>query len=482
MAPQVTDVSEAFDVIGNFGRSQWLTVVPVGLGGNIHIAFLMCLGIFTQYENKPGDGVIIDSAYEEFQFTPLQSQTITSCVMAGVLLGNFFIGKITDTRGRRAVALVLIPVSIFIAVLSTIFTVNWQTYAFFRLIMGIAMGGLTVSVAVLSFELVGTAYWGYIGIANAAAFGLAIAILAQIARVFTSWRLLTLVLTIPNLYLVYFLYICPESPRWLYSVGRVEEAERILRDMGMQNGVARGELDRIHLRRRPSSSSTGADTIADIFKSRPVVTRLFVLVICWFSNSLVYYGLTLGAGDLGENIYESTTFAGLSELPGYVICLMTMEHAYFGRRRSSILYLAVCAVCAGAIDVFSFDGSLKMVLALTAKMLISATFALVYPYTCELFPTSIRSVTLGWCSMCARVGGIVAPFTASLGQIIFKNDDNAGFFVYATFGMISAVLCVILPETLNKGLKDTIADLERTTRRRSVQRTSPEEGQALLEQ
>ena len=43
------------------------------------------------------------------------------------------------------------------------------------------------------------------------------------------------------------------------------------------------------------------------------------------------------------------------------------------------------------------------------KFFIAATFAVIYVYAAELFPTVVRQVGVGSSSMCARVGGLIQP-------------------------------------------------------------------------
>ena len=50
---------------------------------------------------------------------------------------------------------------------------------------------------------------------------------------------------------------------------------------------------------------------------------------CRFVCSLVYYGLTLSAGDLGGNIYANLALSGLIEIPSYPVCIYLINQRWW---------------------------------------------------------------------------------------------------------------------------------------------------------
>jgi hypothetical protein len=51
---------------------------------------------------------------------------------------------------------------------------------------------------------------------------------------------------------------------------------------------------------------------------------------------------------------------------------------------------------------------------MTGKFFIAGSFAIIYNYTTELFPTVVRNTALGASSMCARISGALTPFITLL--------------------------------------------------------------------
>lgn len=104
---------------------------------------------------------------------------------------------------------------------------------------------------------------------------------------------------------------------------------------------------------------------------------------------------------------------------------------------------------------------LIVVLAMCGKLAITASYGTIYIFSAEQFPTVIRNVGMGTASMCARVGGILAPYINLLSDV-WKPFPMIVFGVMAFAG---GLLSLFLPETLNKTLPETIEDGERFGKR-----------------
>ena len=91
------------------------------------------------------------------------------------------------------------------------------------------------------------------------------------------------------------------------------------------------------------------------------------------------------------------------------------------------------------------------------QMFCANCFTYSYSYTRELFPTSLRSSTMGFASAMARVGSMVSSSIAPLEEI----NVLIPFLVYGVISFIGAVLCVwINPETKDLNLPDTLEEAE----------------------
>ena len=81
-----------------------------------------------------------------------------------------------------------------------------------------------------------------------------------------------------------------------------------------------------------------------------------------------------------------------------------------------------------------------------------------YIYSSELFPTVVRNMGMGACSMSMRMGSMVAPFIANFAVTI----PWLATIVFGVAPISAALVCILLPETKGTALPDSINEVEET--------------------
>ena len=291
-------------------------------------------------------------------------------------------------------------------------------------------------------------------------FALSIAILGILAYFIRDWRSLTIATCLPAVFGLFVFPMIPESPRWLASQGRTDEAEEILHKVAVENGLG----DRhVTLRQRKQTSNADSSRrtygIVDLFMNKNTCVITCVMILSWFVNSHVYYGLSLNVKNLGGNMYANFIFAGLVEIPSYMLSVILLS--WLGRRKSLFFFMMgtalSCWTCMNLQRHEVTNAAWLSAMAMLGKFCISASFAVIYVYTSELFPTVIRNVALGTTTVASRLGGISCPFVVLLGE----QSKSLPMFVFAFLSLVAGMAGLKLPETKGQPMPETMEDLEK---------------------
>lgn len=389
----------------------------------------------------------------------------SSFYFGGVLMGVLAFGHLSDRYGRKKLYLTGLALDITFGVTSGL-APSYQLFAASRFLVGIMNGGMSLVAFVLLNEYVGTSYWAVTGSLGSLFFAAGISVYAVMGYFIHSWRMLALVTNLQGVLLFVLSVFIPESPRWLYAQGRLSEAEDVLYLIAKRNHKQKCTVSLKPPLDRRDRQTVGA---LDLFCHRILLKRTLVMMYSWFVCSLVYYGLTLNVGNMGGNLYVNLALSGIAELPSYPICIYLIGRKWSGRRRtlSGFLFLGgiACLIIMFLPEkqeagLFAYVNSRS--LSLLGKMTISAAFNIVYIYSSELYPTVVRNIGMGMCSVAARIGGIIAAFIPSLKSLQWALP----FIVFGVAGLSAGVLNLLLPETLNTPLPETISDLNAGSYRR----------------
>lgn len=280
-----------------------------------------------------------------------------------------------------------------------------------------------------------------------------------------GWRIAQLLTALPIVMLLWWRRSLPESPRFLLQHARDTEAEEVVANLERRVEKATG-------RPLPPVSDEADGVVTDTPKvtlvralrflwSPAMARRTAVIWLIWFVITFSYYGffswiptLLVQRGITVTRSFEFSLVIYLAQIPGYFSAAWLSER--LDRKNTIALYLTGSAVSAFWLSQTSTPVAITVAGAVLSFFL-NGTYAGVYAYTPELFPTWIRATGTGLASAFGRVGSILAP------TIIGLSAASLGFA--GVFGMTTAVLVVGVVCVLVFGLATTGRSLEDLTER-----------------
>ncbi|XP_043073918.1 organic cation transporter protein [Puntigrus tetrazona] len=389
----------------------------------------------------------------------------------------YVFGAMADRYGRRFAMLLSLALQTVFGVAAA-FAPNFPVYVTLRFIIGMTISGVIINAFVLGTEWTCTQRRMLAGIFTDYFFGFGYMLLAGVAYLIRDWRKLQLAISAPGFLFIFYIWVLPHSARWLLVNNRNEEAIDLLRKAAMVNG--RTLPPTVQVEQYESPQGRSQYTAVDLLRTPQMRKRALILFYIWFVNVLVYYGLSLGVSDLGADLYLTQFMFGLVEIPARSLVLVLLPCS---RRIPLSVFLAVGgSACLLTLTVSADSAHILTALAMVGKFGITASFAIIYIYSAELFPTVLRQTGIGVSSMFARMGGVLAPLINLLG----RHTPFVPMVIFGSTPLLAAVLALALPETANKPLPDSIHDTERSALKydgqipvRTSQLQSNAEGQEL---
>ncbi|XP_025152602.1 organic cation transporter protein isoform X2 [Harpegnathos saltator] len=397
-----------------------------------------------------------------------------SAYMFGVFAGSLTLGSLADTYGRKIVFCVSAVAQLVLGV-SVAFMNNYYVFLVLRFLYGIfGSAGAYITGFVLTMELVGPSRRTVCGVMFQLAFAAGFMLVAAWGVVIKDRMWLQIVYGAHSALLLVHWWLMDESPRWLWAHDRASEAivivQRALKVNGSNVKVEAAKLIGRSRAQQETKTDRSHGTL-DLFRTPNLRNKSLNICLNWFANSIVYYGLSLNMGNLVGNPFVMLFLSGLVELPAYILVVFTMDR--LGRRclvSALLLTGGACCICAANIAASSEIASIITVtIVLIGKACVAGSFAVVYNYTAELFPTVVRNTALGIGSMCARLSGALTPMIFLLDSL----NPKVPAVLFGLVALLAGFLALYLPETLNQPMPETIEDGENFGRTNSSECLRP---------
>ncbi|KAM8708242.1 hypothetical protein ACLKA7_015244 [Drosophila subpalustris] len=368
----------------------------------------------------------------------------------GIPVGGFF----ADRYGRRTMLAFAGALSALMGIIRSLSS-NYYMFLSFEF-LDMAVGSTLFPTAfLLAIELVGPKRRVAAATIITIFYALGEAFLGILASQIQNWRWLLRVLYAPAILQILFLWILPESVRWLLSQGQEQRAASVLRRAAKINKrpLPEDQLNELIANNQTKLLQANESQYPIRRAARFFIWRIANCCFCWFTHTLIALGLSLNSVNLGGSKYNNFMLNGFVQIPGLLLPLIIMDR--IGRRYSLCASMLICAICMGAsAAVGSDDYAGSLTLFLIGKLAITCSFQILYFFTSEIFPTNVRNSLLSLCSMVGRVGSMLAPQTT----LLAKYYAHAPSILFATFALVSGVLTLGFPETADKVLPTTIED------------------------
>ena len=431
---------------------------------------LVLAGMFFDAFEQDTTGAITNGLKASFHMTTSGLAFLNTVMIIGGLVGRLGTGYLADRMGRRFALSFNLLLYTLGGILSAVSTSQFMLEVS-RFIVGIGLGGeFTVGLALVS-EIVATRYRGAVasslnigsgGVGNFAAFGFFLLVLGPLNGVLggtaNSWRWLYVFLAVPAVLVVFIRRYMPESPRFLLSRGRVDEANAAL------TKLATGRL-----RRSASDAVTPYLTSADVpdvinrstpvrsLASRTSLKRTTAIGIAsWMSFGAQITLLVLMPTILvneGYSISASLAFTMTMNFGSLLgACAATYLAPRMGRR-STVLGAAILG-CLAAVAFAELAHGTALILVLGATfqffaLLLNTTLAAWSP---EVYPTEVRALGTSLVNGIGNVSGAVMPLVAV--PVFHAYGVSGVFLMLAIMYVLLGISARFAPETYRLSLEE----------------------------
>ncbi|AFT88679.1 4-hydroxybenzoate transporter PcaK [Paraburkholderia phenoliruptrix] len=402
-----------------------------------------------------------------WHLSPMQIGFLIAAGYLGQFVGALTFGWVAERFGRVPSATTTVGVMSVMGI-ACAFSGNLQLLFLARFLQGIGVGGEVPVAAAYISELSQAHGRGRFFILYELIFPLGLLGAAQVGAFVVprfGWEWMFLVGAIPGIVVTLFIARLPESPRWLISKGRYDDAERVVerieasttrRNLDVERDWL--EVERRLSKIRDASQSRRKASWKELFSS-VYRGRTLVVWVLWASSYFVANGINNWLPSLYRTVYhlplqESLHMASLSNVLSacaVLLCAFLVDRT--GRRKWAMGTFLVSGALLLALGMVANGGPWAvMILGSSAYAVMGTTTVMLYLYTPEIYPTRMRAIGTGLATSWLRIASAAAP--AIVGFVLSGHGISAVFPMFAATTVVGLLAAGAMIETSNRSLEE----------------------------
>jgi MFS transporter, putative metabolite:H+ symporter len=395
----------------------------------------------------------------EWHIAPQSIGTLLGIANLGQALGAFLFGWMAERMGRVSAARIAIALYAVMS-LACAFTSSYDQLLWCRFIEGIGLGGeipvaSTYISEILRAERRGGSFLGYqiifpVGLLGAGLIG------AWVVPHW-GWQWMFIIGAVPAFIALVLRRYCPESPRWLASKGRFEEADKVLTEI--ERIVSRNGTTPLPPVKELAVKPAGDKTRwRELFQGQYLSRTLLVWVL-WACTYFVSQSMQGWIPTLYRDVYhlslqQSLNYAvaaPVGTVLGSIICAVVIDRT--GRRWWFIGAYALLAI--GLLDLWyhSADTAFGMLLGYGfCSMWMGSISMSIFLYTAEIYPTRMRATGVAWATFWLRIAATIGP--VAVGSILPSYGISGVFMMLTLVALIGLAAALFMTETKKRVLEE----------------------------
>ncbi|MFX0572016.1 MFS transporter [Bacillus pumilus] len=387
-----------------------------------------------------------------WSLSPAQIGLLIGSGYIGQAIGAIFFGWLAERRGRVFSAKWTILLMSVMSI-ACVFSGNFMALFIFRFIQGIGVGGEVPVAASYINELSRAQGRGRFFMLYEMIFPLGLMISAQIGAFVVpsfGWKWMFLIGGIGGLIVFVFFFILRESPRWLISKGRLDEAERIIEEIEASTDK------RMPVKQVYNSTEKGdwKELFSTFYRKRTLIVWGL-----WFSAYFVSNGLNNWLPSLYNTVYNlpvgdslrAASLTNILQTVGVFACAFLIDKV--GRKRWATIAFIVTGALLTALWISGASSPESVIyLGSAAYGMMGTITVLLYLYTPEIYPTRMRVIGTAFATAWLRLASAIAPIM--IGFILEVSGVSTIFILFASVTVVGAILAFKMIETREKVLED----------------------------